>query len=89
MDPFVGLLAIFGWMITARVIRSMSLSLRNRNSCTRAFHGRRSFRIIARHCCQCRVVLIIDARLRLAVRDERNRLSYFASACSRGCVLAR
>lgn len=44
------LLAVFGWMITARVVRGMTLSLREREFVSAArFMGVNPFRIIARH----------------------------------------
>ncbi|MFD5076355.1 ABC transporter permease [Streptomyces sp. NPDC058371] len=77
---FVGLLAVFGWMITARVVRSMTLSLKEREFVRAArFMGVRPFRIIWRHVLpNVASFLIIDATISVggAVMSE-TALSYF------------
>ncbi|GJF32087.1 ABC transporter permease [Kitasatospora sp. NE20-6] len=77
---FVLLLALFNWMITARVIRSMTLSLREREFVRAAeFMGVRPFRIILRHILpNVSSFLIIDATITVggAVMSEA-ALSYF------------
>lgn len=77
---FVGLLAVFGWMITARVVRSMTLSLKERDY-VRAAHymGVAPLRIIVRHILpNIASFLIIDATIAVggAVMSE-TALSYF------------
>jgi ABC-type dipeptide/oligopeptide/nickel transport system permease subunit len=77
---FVGLLALFGWMITARVVRSMTLSLRDRDFVRAArFMGLHPFRVIIRHILpNVASFLIIDATIQVggAVMSETG-LSYF------------
>ncbi|MER7185436.1 ABC transporter permease [Streptomyces hyaluromycini] len=77
---FVGLLAVFGWMITARVVRSMTLSLKEREFVRAArFMGVGPFRIIWRHVLpNIASFLIIDATIQVggAVMSE-TALSYF------------
>jgi peptide/nickel transport system permease protein len=77
---FVGLLALFGWMITARVVRSMTLSLRDRDFVRAArFMGLHPFRVILRHILpNVASFLIIDATIQVggAVMSETG-LSYF------------
>jgi peptide/nickel transport system permease protein len=77
---FVLLLALFNWMITARVIRSMTLSLKEREFVRAAqFMGVRPFRIILRHILpNVSSFLIIDATVAVggAVMSE-TALSYF------------
>ncbi|MEV5278212.1 ABC transporter permease [Streptomyces sp. NPDC006692] len=77
---FVGLLAVFGWMITARVVRSMTLSLKEREFVRAAvFMGVGPFRIIWRHIIpNLASFLIIDATIAVggAVMSE-TALSYF------------
>jgi peptide/nickel transport system permease protein len=77
---FVGLLAVFGWMITARVVRSMTLSLKEREFVRAArFMGVSPVRIIVRHILpNVASFLIIDATIAVggAVMSE-TALSYF------------
>ncbi|MFE2407927.1 ABC transporter permease [Kitasatospora sp. NPDC059408] len=77
---FVLLLALFNWMITARVVRSMTLSLREREFVRAArFMGVRPLRIILRHVLpNVASFLIIDATIAVggAVMSE-TALSYF------------
>ncbi|WP_405562923.1 ABC transporter permease [Streptomyces sp. NBC_01180] len=77
---FVGLLAVFGWMITARVVRSMTLSLKEREFVRAAqYMGVGPFRIIWRHVVpNIASFLIIDATVAVggAVMSE-TALSYF------------
>ncbi|MET9181462.1 ABC transporter permease [Kitasatospora aureofaciens] len=77
---FVLLLALFNWMITARVVRSMTLSLREREFvCAARFMGVRPLRIISRHILpNVASFLIIDATIAVggAVMSE-TALSYF------------
>jgi ABC-type dipeptide/oligopeptide/nickel transport system permease subunit len=77
---FVALLAVFAWMITARVVRSMTLSLREREFVRAArFMGVGPFRIIWRHILpNVASFLIIDATIAVggAVMSE-TALSYF------------
>ncbi|MDI5970383.1 ABC transporter permease [Streptomyces sp. SL13] len=77
---FVGLLAAFAWMITARVVRSMTLSLREREFVRAArFMGVGPFRVIWRHILpNVASFLIIDATIAVggAVMSE-TALSYF------------
>ncbi|MFJ1705672.1 ABC transporter permease [Kitasatospora sp. NPDC088346] len=77
---FVLLLALFNWMITARVIRSMTLSLKEREFVRAAqFMGVKPFRIILRHILpNVSSFLIIDATIAVggAVMSEA-ALSYF------------
>lgn len=77
---FVLLLALFNWMITARVVRSMTLSLREREFVVAArFMGVRPFRIILRHVLpNVSSFLVIDATITVggAVMSEA-ALSYF------------
>ncbi|NED84146.1 ABC transporter permease [Streptomyces sp. SID11233] len=77
---FVGLLAVFGWMITARVVRSMTLSLKEREFVQAArYMGVGPFRVIWRHILpNVASFLIIDATIAVggAVMSE-TALSYF------------
>ncbi|MGW7417518.1 ABC transporter permease [Streptomyces sp. NPDC054863] len=77
---FVALLAVFGWMITARVVRSMTLSLKDQEFVRAArFMGVHPFRIILRHILpNLASFLIIDATIAVggAVIAETG-LSYF------------
>ncbi|WP_103063452.1 ABC transporter permease [Actinomyces qiguomingii] len=77
---FIILLAAFGWMLTARVIRSMTLSVRNMEYVTAArYMGVSAPRIIARHILpNVSSYIIIDATLGVAsaVLSETT-LSYF------------
>jgi peptide/nickel transport system permease protein len=77
---FVGILAAFAWMITARVVRSMTLALREREFVRAArFMGVGPFRIIWRHILpNVASFLIIDATIAVggAVMSE-TALSYF------------
>lgn len=77
---FVALLAVFAWMITARVVRSMTLSLREREFVRAArYMGVGPFRIIWRHILpNVASFLIIDATIAVggAVMSE-TALSYF------------
>jgi peptide/nickel transport system permease protein len=77
---FVLLLAVFGWMITARVVRSMTLSLKEREFVRAAqFMGVSPYRIILRHILpNVASFLIIDATIAVggAVMSETG-LSYF------------
>jgi ABC-type dipeptide/oligopeptide/nickel transport system permease subunit len=77
---FVGLLVVFAWMITARVVRSMTRSLREREFVQAArYMGVRPVRIIARHILpNIASFLIIDATIAVggAVMSE-TALSYF------------
>jgi peptide/nickel transport system permease protein len=77
---FVLLLAMFGWMITARVIRSMTISLKEQEFVRAAkFMGVHPFRIILRHILpNVASFLIIDATIAVggAVGAETG-LAYF------------
>ncbi|MGW1049746.1 ABC transporter permease [Streptomyces sp. NPDC001118] len=77
---FVGLLAVFAWMITARVVRSMTLSLKEREFVRAArYTGVGPLRIIWRHVLpNVASFLIIDATIQVggAVMSE-TALSYF------------
>ncbi|MFB6890858.1 ABC transporter permease [Kitasatospora sp. NPDC056327] len=77
---FVLLLALFNWMITARVVRSMTVSLREREFVRAArFMGVHPLRIITRHVLpNVASFLIIDATIAVggAVMSE-TALSYF------------
>lgn len=77
---FVVLLAVFGWMITARVVRSMTLSLKDQEFVRAArFMGVHPFKIIFRHILpNLASFLIIDATIAVggAVMAETG-LSYF------------
>ncbi|MCS0605070.1 ABC transporter permease [Streptomyces sp. LP11] len=77
---FVALLAVFAWMITARVVRSMTLSLKEREFVRAArYMGVGPFRIIWRHVLpNVASFLIIDATIQVggAVMSE-TALSYF------------
>jgi peptide/nickel transport system ATP-binding protein len=83
---FVGLLAIFGWMISARVIRAMAITLRDREFVRAArFMGVPGFRIILRHILpNTASFLIIDATIAVggAVMAETS-LSYFGFGVQR------
>ncbi|MEU1342204.1 ABC transporter permease [Streptomyces sp. NPDC005827] len=76
----VGLLGLFAWMITARVVRSMTLSLKEREFVRAArYMGVGPFRIIWRHVLpNVASFLIIDATIQVggAVMSE-TALSYF------------
>ncbi|WP_255946772.1 ABC transporter permease [Streptomyces odontomachi] len=77
---FAGLLTLFAWMITARVVRSMTLSLREREFVRAAqYMGVHPVRIIVRHILpNIASFLIIDATIAIggAVMSE-TALSYF------------
>ncbi|MDH6135167.1 peptide/nickel transport system permease protein [Kitasatospora sp. MAA4] len=77
---FVVLLAAFNWMITARVVRSMTISLKEREFVRAAqFMGVRPLRIILRHILpNAASYLIVDATIAVgsAVMSE-TALSYF------------
>lgn len=77
---FVVLLAAFSWMITARIVRGMTLSLREREFVQAArFMGVPSWRIITRHIMpNMASILIIDATITVgtAILAETG-LSYF------------
>ncbi|MDQ3760382.1 MAG: ABC transporter permease [Actinomycetota bacterium] len=77
---FVALLAAFGWMISARIVRGMTLSLREREFVLAArFMGVPPWRIIARHIVpNMASLLIIDATIAVgtAILAETG-LSYF------------
>ncbi|MEV4922319.1 ABC transporter permease [Streptomyces roseoverticillatus] len=77
---FVGLLAVFGWMITARVVRSMTRSLKEREFVRAAqLMGVHPLRIIVRHILpNVSSFLIVDATIAVggAVMSETG-LSYF------------
>ncbi|WP_030741119.1 ABC transporter permease [Streptomyces sp. NRRL S-31] len=77
---FVALLTVFAWMITARVVRSMTLSLKEREFVRAArYMGVGPFRIIWRHVLpNVASFLIIDATIQVggAVMSE-TALSYF------------
>lgn len=77
---FVALLALFNWMITARVVRSMTISLKAREFVLAAqFMGVRPARVILRHILpNVASFLIIDATIAVggAVMSE-TALSYF------------
>ncbi|MGK4580949.1 ABC transporter permease [Kitasatospora sp. HPMI-4] len=77
---FVALLAVFNWMITARVVRSMTRSLKEREFVRAAqFMGVRPLRIIVRHILpNVASFLITDATIAVggAVMSE-TALSYF------------
>nr|WP_232247939.1 ABC transporter permease [Kitasatospora azatica] len=77
---FVVLLAAFNWMITARVVRSMTISLKQREFVRAAqFMGVRPLRVIVRHILpNCASYLIVDATIAVgsAVMSE-TALSYF------------
>ncbi|MER6380026.1 ABC transporter permease [Streptomyces sp. NPDC001250] len=77
---FVGLLAVFAWMITARVVRSMTLSLKEREFVRAArYTAVGPLRIIWRHVLpNVASFLIIDATIQVggAVMSE-TALSYF------------
>ncbi|GAA4999287.1 hypothetical protein GCM10025734_33660 [Kitasatospora paranensis] len=77
---FVLLLALFNWMVTARVVRSMTMSLREREFVRAAqYMGVRPFTIILRHILpNVSSFLIIDATIAVggAVMSEA-ALSYF------------
>jgi len=65
----VVLLSVFGWMITGRVVRGMTLSLREREYVTAArFMGVRSFTIIRRHLLpNMASLLIVDVTINVGV----------------------
>ncbi len=77
---FVILLAAFNWMITARVVRSMAISLKEREFVRAArFMGVRPLRVIVRHILpNAASYLIVDATIAVgtAVMSE-TALSYF------------
>ncbi|MFI9227195.1 ABC transporter permease [Streptomyces rimosus] len=77
---FVGLLAAFGWMLTARVVRSMTLSLKERDFVRAArLMGVHPLRIVFRHILpNVASFLIVDATIAVggAVMSETS-LSYF------------
>lgn len=74
------LLSAFGWMITARIVRGMTLSLREREYVLAAkFMGMPAWRIIARHIIpNMASVLIIDATIGVGVAIlAETSLSFF------------
>ena len=77
---FIGLLAVFGWMISARVVRTLTISLKERQFVRAAqFMGVRPMTIIFRHILPSTAsFLIIDATIAVggAVMTETS-LSYF------------
>jgi peptide/nickel transport system ATP-binding protein len=77
---FIGLLAVFGWMISARVVRTLTISLKEREFVRAAqFMGVRPLTIIVRHILPSTAsFLIIDATIAVggAVMTETS-LSYF------------
>ncbi|GAA0584629.1 hypothetical protein GCM10010172_82010 [Paractinoplanes ferrugineus] len=77
---FVGLLAVFGWMISARVVRTLTISLKERQFVRAAqFMGVRPLTIVFRHILPSTAsFLIIDATIAVggAVMTETS-LSYF------------
>jgi peptide/nickel transport system permease protein len=77
---FVGLIAAFSWMITARIVRGMTLSLREREFVTAArLMGVPAWRVITRHVLpQLSSLLIADATVNVAtaILTEAS-LSYF------------
>jgi peptide/nickel transport system permease protein len=66
---FVFLLALFAWMITGRIVRSMTMSLKEREYVQAArFMGVSSYRIIFRHILpNMASLLIVDATINVAV----------------------
>jgi len=80
IPAFILLLAIFGWMLSARVIRSMTLSVRNMEYVTAAkYMGVRAPTIIGRHILpNIASYIIIDGTLGVAVAVmSETSLSYF------------
>lgn len=77
---FVALLAAFMWMVTARIIRGMTMSLREREYVLAArFMGVPSVRIIFRHILpNVASLLIVDATINVSVAVmSESALSYF------------
>ncbi len=77
---FVGLLAAFLWMVTARIVRGMTISLREREYVMAArFMGVPGWRIIMRHVLpNISSLLIIDATINVsAAIISESQLSYF------------
>jgi peptide/nickel transport system permease protein len=93
---FIGLLAGFMWMVTARVVRGMTLSLKHREYVLAArYMGVSAPRIILRHILpNLASLLIIDATLNVSVAIiAESALSYFGFGvqppdCSLGTVIA-
>ncbi|HWD04857.1 MAG TPA: ABC transporter permease [Amycolatopsis sp.] len=76
----VGLIALFQWMITARIVRGMTLTLREREFVKAAkFMGQPAWRIIAKHIVpNMASLLIIDATINVGVAIiMETSLSYF------------
>ncbi|MEU4244828.1 dipeptide ABC transporter ATP-binding protein [Actinoplanes sp. NPDC026619] len=77
---FIGLLAVFGWMISARVVRTLTISLKQRQFVLAAqFMGVRPLTIVFRHILPSTAsFLIVDATIAVggAVMTETS-LSYF------------
>ena len=67
------LLAVFGWMISSRIVRGMTMSLREREFVRAArYMGVSSRRIIVRHILpNVASILIIDTTLNVGVGDPR------------------
>lgn len=77
---FVAVLALFQWMITARIVRGMTLSLREREFVTAArYMGQTPWRIIATHILpNMASLLIIDMTVNVGVAIlAESGLSYF------------
>lgn len=80
VPAFIALLALFGWMLSARVIRSMTLSVRNMDYVTAAkYMGVKAPTIIGRHILpNISSYIIIDATLGVAIAViSETSLSYF------------
>ncbi|RJQ85203.1 ABC transporter permease [Amycolatopsis panacis] len=76
----VGLIAVFQWMITARIVRGMTLTLREREFVNAArFMGQSSWRIIVKHIVpNMASLLIIDATINVgAAIITETSLSFF------------
>ncbi|MFF0149387.1 peptide/nickel transport system permease protein [Amycolatopsis sulphurea] len=76
----VGLIAVFQWMITARIVRGMTLTLREREFVQAArFMGQSSWRIIVKHIVpNMASLLIIDATINVgAAIITETSLSFF------------
>ncbi|GAA3531332.1 ABC transporter permease [Amycolatopsis ultiminotia] len=76
----VGLIALFQWMITARIVRGMTLTLREREFVKAArFMGQPAWRIIAKHIVpNMASLLIIDATINVGVAIiTETSLSFF------------
>ena len=77
---FVLMLAVFGWMIAARIVRGLTLTLREREFVTAArFMGVPAWRIILRHILpNMSSILIIDATISMGVAIlAESGLSFF------------